>query len=430
MLRVLRELNGVRRASFVALLVTGALTSGCDDTAPGDRAAHAPNSSPTSAYQGTPADFAEIKRLLNQRADAIEHGDRAAFLAGLDPGSPELRRSQLQLFDNLQDLPVARIRYDPDDFGDNGEPVAGGDPTLRPDILEIVRLRDVDRRPVASGVDMTFVRRDGRWVLGVEKAETELTPTSSQFSRPWYGARIDVARRGPMVVVTDHGTADVADRLADLTAAELPAIDAFLGLPVDRAVLVDATSSGFAYDMNSDGLEAAAVTYPVGTPDGLHVAGWRIKVNPHHVEEYLDQKVVWRHELTHFAVRKLVRVSPVWLTEGLAEYVGWLPYRFGDLPLPRSEESLRAADRKIPGRVEFLEEPLVSYWISHAAVTVLMDARGAPGVKALIRAYAQATRGTGDPYGEWATDTVLRKVYGFGEAELARRTWATVDAQL
>jgi hypothetical protein len=376
---------------------------------------------PEPPFEGSEADFAAIARLLDRRAAAIERGDRRAFLSTLDPGNPHLRKLQLDVFSNLQDLPVVSIAYRSGDFGAAGAADVGGDdPVVRPDVVELVRLEGVDRLPVANDLDVTFVRRDGSWLLANER-DTRAGTFDEPGTRPWYGARIDVTALGRVLVVADRKPEPVTPQLAARASFHLDEISARLQVSSSRRVLIDATTTGQTRFEGAVG-EAAAVAYSVSAADGQRIAGWRIKIDPRRIRSLLDSDFLLRHELTHFVAIDLIRVSPLWVREGLAEYVSVQPYAFTDLRYRKSAaKAFRKSDPRIPGAGQFGRNPFMDYLMSHAAVTVLAGLRGIDGLKELFRTYERLSGGVADPHADWATPQALRRVYGIGPKELLRR---------
>ena len=144
-------------AVVVAILGLLAGCSGDEGSEPsGDPAAASSSGSSGTAggddepYQPTDEDRQQIRALLRTRANALEQGDRPAFLATVDPDDDKLVKQQTTLYDNLQLLPVESVSYSVDDSA--GYPTAdveGDDPVFRPLVLEQVRL-DVDERPVTQ----------------------------------------------------------------------------------------------------------------------------------------------------------------------------------------------------------------------------------------------------------------------------------------
>ncbi len=421
--------TGVQRVIPLILVRIAALSAtGCSAVRTGviHQAAAVGPSASEPPYEATPQDFAEIEKLLARRAKAIERGDRRAFLATLDPGNAFLRKSQLDLFWNLQALPLSSISYRSGDFAADDAADIGDAPEVRPDVEESVQLAGVDRRPVGNDLEMTFVRRSGRWLVGNERDTGEL---GASGTRPWYGVRIAVVQRGELVVIADQSNAALLDELASRAEFHLGDLAIRLAVPGRRAVLIDATSTGVPTALNSEGSEAAAIAYSVATPNGQQVAGWRIKINPTQVKRLVDNDWLLRHELVHFLAKDFIDAAPLWVREGLAEYAGLLPYSLDDLEWPtRTARRLRNAKIVIPQSGTWHADPSLSYPIAHAAMTVLGNARGMAGIRELIRTYktVQGNVGKLDTQPDWATPEVLRRVYGFGVPELTKRTRALI----
>ena len=393
-----------------------ASSSGSSGTAGGD----------DEPYQPTDEDRQQIRALLRTRANALEQGDRPAFLATVDPDDDKLVKQQTTLYDNLQLLPVESVSYSVDDSA--GYPTAdveGDDPVFRPLVLEQVRL-DVDERPVTNTLEDTFVQRNGAWLLGAESVPGKYRDDREPQSRPWAGpVPIAVARSGRLLVVTDRDGEVAPQSLADDIADDIRFDAEALGIPATYDVLVDATTVGDAHAMNSvDDQEAAAVTFGVGAfqPGGYsRRAGMRIKVNPDEAARVAADDQVMRHELTHFLTLERLAGAPTWIKEGLAEWTSTAPSTLSDLVVEGDAyEHVMDVRRRLPTGGRWGLDPQADYLIGRAAVTHLVDEYGAERVLALGAAYRRIP---GDDPDE-KTDGVLRKAFGISEAALVAATWA------
>lgn len=418
-------------AVVAAILV---LLDGCSgdegSEPPGDPATASSSGASATAgddehYQPTDEDRQQIRALLKTRANALERGDRQAFLATVDPADEKLVKQQSALYDNLQLLPVESVAYSVDDGA--GYPTAdvdGDDPVFRPEVIERVRL-DVDTRPVSNTLENTFVRREEGWLLGAESVPGRYRQDSEPQSRPWAGSvRISVARSGRLVVVTDLDGEVAPQSLADDIADDIRFDAEALGIAPSYDVLVDATTVGDAHEMNSvDDAEAAAVTFPVGsftTDGGGRQAGMRIKVNPDEAARVAVDDQVMRHELTHFLTLTRLAGAPTWVKEGLAEWTSTSPATLADLVVDGDAYThVMDVRHRLPTGGLWGLDPQADYLIGRAAVTHLVEEYGAARVLALGAAYRRVP---GDDPDE-KTDRVLRRAFGISEAALVEATW-------
>ncbi len=416
-------------AVVVAIVSLLAGCSGDEESEPSGSPEAASSSAPAGGddghYQPTDEDRQQIRALLKTRANALEQGDRQAFLATVDPDDAKLVEQQTTLYDNLQLLPVESVSYSVDDgAGYPTADVAGGDPVFRPEVIERVRL-DVDTRPVSNTLENTFVRRDAGWLLGAESVPGKYRQDSEPQSRPWAGSvPIAVARSGPLLVVTDRDSEVAPQSLADDIADDIRFDAEALGIAPSYDVLVDATTVGDAQPMNSvDDAEAAAVTFPVGsftTDGGGRQAGMRIKVNPDEAARVAADDQVMRHELTHFLTLERLAGAPTWIKEGLAEWTSTAPATLDDLVVDGDAyEHVMDVPHRLPTGGRWGLDPQADYLIGRAAVTHLIAEHGADAVLALGAAYRQVP---GDDPDE-KTDGVLRKAFGTSEAALVSATW-------
>ena len=392
---------------------------------------------PASAdFEATTADFTAITRLLDQRAEALNAGDRTEFDATVDPqATQEFRDLQASYFGNLQELGATRIGYDVEDVGVTPIEIEGNsDPVLAPVVTEHLLLPWTDRRPVGSDVSYTFVRRGGQWFLGAEVTDDPAHYAGKgNIGRLWAGAPLVVEHRGNIVVAVDQQQADELDDLTDRVVRDLKEVTASVDRSTHQPILVDATSSGPAVVMDpseDDELanEAAAVTFtaraygPHAMGDAYVPAGMRIKINPHDLDYLLRDDHVMRHELTHFVLEAYNGLVPLWLSEGIAEYVGYDAAPLEHVIRDNSFFTVLMSDpQELPTSGVFGLNAQKDYLVARAAATWLIDEFGMPRVLDLMDAYR---RTDGLQYRDFETPQVLRATLGITESELDHGAFA------
>jgi hypothetical protein len=422
--------SAVSSALALALALTacggGASSETAAPTSSSSRSSSASStaSSTGTRFEPTPRDFAAIRALLARQARAVRAHDEQAFLATVDPRQPTLVAQQKVLYGNLAQLDIRHLSYGVDPSALVPQKVPGGDPVLRPGVVEHLQITDTLNAPVSNPVDMTFVRRDGHWLVGAVSQPKEADHFDSPQERPWYGVPILARREGQLTVVVDRSAAESLDRLTTAIRGDIAYDAQLLGVPASYRVLVDATTNGLAYDFSSVSQEeAAAVTFGLTATDprGDHVtglAGTAVKVNPKLVDEVVNDPGVVRHELTHYLLRAYSGSSPKWLTEGVATWVQYYPDRFDQLQVPADlYDRLMHAERTLPTIGLFNTDPGVNYPVSQAAVAWLVQQGGVAKLIALMRAYRDDYQ---DVNVDALTPRLLRQVYAVTEAQVVR----------
>jgi hypothetical protein len=421
--------------ALIAIAALIGLLAGCSNEASVPRSATtspgSASSSPTGngKFQPTDEDRAAIRKLLDRRAQALEKGDRKAFMATVDPGNKVLMHQQGLVFDNLQKLPVEQVGYDVDDAsGWVPAKVKGNDPVFRPRVLEQVRL-DIDTRSVTNVVENTFVRRDGTWLLGAESVPGKYADDDAQW-RPWGGAvPIAVARTGRLIVVVDEKRADTAGDLAAEMTDYIGFVADALDVEPQYDVLVDATSVGDALSMSTlKDEQAAAVSRTVfsfGIEEGHGIAGARIVVNPEMTDRIVTDPEIMRHELTHYLTARRLAAAPSWVVEGIAEWASTAPASLDDLRIDADAlKHTLGTHHRLPTTGVWGIDPTADYLIARAAVTRIVDDYGVEKVFEMGETYRRIS---GDDPDE-KSDRVIRKVLGISKDELVRLAFADLAA--
>lgn len=305
-------------------------------SAPDDAAAADP-AAPDQPGGAAPAQSAgertaDVEALLAARATAVLTRDRAAFLAGIDPQAPAFATRQAALFDALAEVPLASWSYvvHPAD----SQPA---DPALdarygtwwAPRVVLGVALESIDADPAEADHALTFVRRGARWYVA---ADDDFAARGDRTTREIWDAGPVAVVRGVSALVLGHpGSLTQMRELATEVDAAVPRVTAVWGTGWSQrvAVVVPSDQSELATLVRTAGslnpIAALAVAGPVrgGTVRG----GDRVLVNPANLGALgaLGRRIVLTHEVTHLAARAATGpATPTWLSEGLADHVGYL----------------------------------------------------------------------------------------------------------
>ena len=349
---------------------------------------HGAGAAPQLAGKGSPvvdgpAALDRLRLMLQFRAQALLHHDRAGWLAPIDPVSGVLRARQSVVFDRVTALPVTRWGYEvvtmtaqapADDAGVYVADDAGADAGADADADAGVYVADVvltyrlsgDTRDVRRRRSLTVADRAGAWRV---VSDTDGTGDLDL----WDLGPLTVVRGSRSVAVGVGLSPSAVTALARATDAAAAAVDAVWGtawprtvvavLPRDLAGMAAAlgrdngsgggrdngsgggrdNGSGGRGDSSRDGVGgtglerlAAVTSGPLGRgdtgPDAVAGAADRIVLNPVAWSELTEvgRRVVLTHEVTHVATRATTTATPpTWLDEGFADYVG---YRSSGLP--------------------------------------------------------------------------------------------------
>lgn len=430
-----------RRRAVLPLVLVGALVAAAV-TVVAYRQRDAAPSGPAEGQRGvlaevSPAEYdaaaPDVEAFLEQRASAVRDRDRSAFLRDLDRRDPAFLAEQRRLYSNLSQLDFAEWSYELSSarhgLPDLARTYAG------PALIRVVVLRyaldGFDDRPVARPQGMTFVRRQGRWLLASTTDISARLEGGGGFTEPWETGAVVARRTDRALVITD------ADR-----AAELPAMSRAVETGIDRigrtwprrwsktAVVVVVKDSRVYASYFEPGLppdHADAVVVPLLTaapmfedaPEPVGLATSRMVLAPGSLDLATDPSLM-AHELTHLATANVSWSAPKWLVEGFAEYVAFRGWNSSslltlyDLPSGRARRSVR-----LPAEDSFYGSSAgANYRTAHLACRYIALAYGRDR---LVRLYASWDRSAGrrlDP--EVRQDRALRTVLGVGTAELER----------
>lgn len=392
---VVGQLSGVldlRLGSRSAPQVTQTAQPGNDGT---NRAG---SSVPTVDEQS--ARMAAAQVLMSARAAAVETRNKSAWMAAVDIRASAFGRRQSVAFDNLIKLPLGQFSYDTVQLA---PPLDASRARRVGPHAWVVRapgtysLAGYDRSPRSFEDTYTLVQRPGGWRLADDTDGTDGAETLQIWDLP--GLRV---LRGRSVIVI--GNAPEA-RMRDYSATADSAVRRVTGVwgkdwNAHVVILTPSTAGEFARLMlrpADEGLDqVAAITQGMIDPDE-RAKGDRVVINPKTFTalQAIGRRVVITHELTHVAVRSsTTRPVPTWLSEGLADYVG---YSGLDLPPQRVAGELLTLVREgkgptaLPTAADFdpaLTKISPSYSEAWLAVSRLVDLYGQTKVVAFYREIA------------------------------------------
>lgn len=271
-----------------------------------------------------------VQDVLNRRAAAVNVHSRAGWLATVDPQDPAFQQAQAAAFDQMQPVPFTSysLTLQPDQsFVLPAQAAAryGAAPTWTASVLLHYALPGVDPVPTARVLYATFVQRGSAWYLG---GLDDLDATGRHSAKePWDFGPVTVLQ-GAHSLVVGHAPAGLAAIQRRVETA-VPKVTGVWGTDWAQrvAVFVPSTQAELArlVDDGSDFSALAAVA--TAQPDGSGLVGDRVLINPATWQTLspLGRDVVLAHEITHVATRAYTGpLTPDWLVEGAADYVGYL----------------------------------------------------------------------------------------------------------
>jgi hypothetical protein len=248
----------------------------------------------------------------------------------------------------------------------------------------------------------TFVHRAGGWRIADDV--DGVTPVQL-----WDLPRLSVLH-GTLVTVIGNAPAARMRAYRTIADSAVRRVNAVWGGALRSRVVVvtpstDKEFAGLLARPADKGLDqVAAITQGVIEP-GQRARGDRVVINPKAFTalQPVGRRVVVTHELTHVAIRSSTTSPvPIWLTEGMADYVG---YSGLDIPRERVASQLLALVRagkgptELPTDVDFDPSRSTiapSYSASWLAVSRLVDLYGQGKVVSFYRRVASVTTaGTG-----------------------------------
>lgn len=358
--------GALRSLLFLTLVGLLSLTACSDDLPP-----------PT--YSGDAfADVGELmQRTVNARAAALREHDVARFRRTLDDGDAGLLQDQQVYYDNLEQLPIQVLRYRvlPQTIA-----VVEGTDDYWAEVVVALRLQGYDDAPVRTRDRFLFTpSASGSRMLIASTTDYDWEAEHPGNAQPWDLGAVEVEERVGVLGVFDEYTRDSASSVLDSVSSGRTDVRAIIG--DDES----STAGVIVYSLQDPTFLRGLANQTVGDPDradgltiavpidaampGMGAASYRIFLNP---RVLLEQPAVIgrlvRHELTHAMLRSRGRGAPLWMNEGLAEYVSVRSMPPAKRRLPASALSVGATATDLPGEAEFAGGEAeawyaVSWWV-------------------------------------------------------------------
>lgn len=407
------------RAALVAALLVA--SSACSLTT--DEADSAPPDAP--GYAVPPDVVAGVEQVLRRRARAVLAVDLDAF-DRVVRGSAAFRDQQRTWFGNLRQLPVGELRYTVDPAS-----LVREEDHYWVVVEEHLLLAGYDAVPVVTRDRYRFrpsARKPGRMVL-TSVSDPAWEQANDVHPQPWDLGPVEVRGGAGVLGIFDAGSLPAARRLLRSVERGIDEVAAVVPYDWSRSVVLYALSDP-AYLATIDDVPGGdpddldGVAFPVPAAPGEEtLAATRFALHPRMLERAgpgRDRLV--RHELTHVALGSRDDRAPVWLSEGLAEYVSVRAMDPAERRVP--DRAVRAAEAgfdSLPDDGAFnAEGSEANYALAWWACEYLAESFGESVLWALLD---QLGTGDADPA------SLLRDQLGLGPRVLAHRAGALIVAE-
>lgn len=386
-------------------------------------AACSDDAAPPPYSDGAFEDVAQLmQRTLNVRAAALRTRNEARFRRALDRSDAALVEQQATYFDNISQLPVGvlRLRLDADTITPED-----GTKDYWAEVVVMLRLDGYDTAAVRTRDRYRFTpSKDGTRMVVASTTDHQWEADRPGNAQPWDLGRVRVEQAVGVLGIFDEATADHADAVVEAASNGRYDVRAVVGAddsPSSSGVVVySLTDPAFLRGLagqtvgDPDRADGLTIAVPVDATDrSKGVASYRVFLNPRvlDVEPGVLGRLV-RHELTHATLGERGRGAPLWLNEGIAEYVSVRPMAPASRRLPTSALSVGAAADDLPGEVEFSGAQAeawyaVSWWVCEYVASTY-------GEQMLLELLDRLENGADQ-------DDVLPEVLGVTPAQLTQR---------
>ena len=328
---------------------------------------------------------AQIVQLLRDRGAAVAHADFRGYTTTQLPGV----LGSAPLVARLRVLPITAWQYSVDG-------ITTGIDSDQATVSATLRYRlDIDRQDVSVPVTLTLTKSANRWFVTGEKSR-------GSRRQIWEVGDLSVVRGNRSLIIgvgSPAPTTSVLRQWAAVTDAAVDGVAQVIATGWQRraVVVVPSTASLLAklLGRNPDGLSRIAAVTTAELGEAAQDSGVRgadrvwLNVGLMASLSNVGRRIVVQHELSHVATgAAATRATPLWLEEGIAEYIG---YRSSGVSLSTAArdlvENIRAGNEvgTLPQPADFAGPNLaIAYEKAHVACNFLAREYGEAG---LLRIY-------------------------------------------
>jgi hypothetical protein len=371
---------------------------------------------------------ATVQAVLDARVAALAAGDRAGWLATVDPQAPAaFKDAQGRLFDGLRSVPLETYALEARtaDTGDLA-PGAGlsarynGAPVQLPETRQRMRLQGYDTADAVDSLWLTFVQRDGRWYVG---GDTDVAALGLDTARgPWDFAPIEVRPTEHLLTIFHPAQRDRAIALSAIAEEAIATLDARWDQPWSQRIpLILPAGTDELEQLLQSTIDLdkflAFVSYGAVRDEGWVATAPRIYIQDENLGAYDRRYQVETlvHELAHAAGAPLAGpFTSAWVHEGLADWIA--------TGRSTKERKPNGSDGRLPRDYEFstgAQSKIIESYRESRSATSYLAARGGIGAPtAFFREVGSVKVGAGSP--DVQQDAALRRAVrpDFGLADL------------
>jgi hypothetical protein len=363
-----------------------------------------------------------LASVLERRAAAVVKHDEATFLADVDTADPRFVDRQRVEFQNLVALGLSTFTLTlsrAHDYEVKDQTLTRRYPAGIRQVGVTVKfaVAGVDPEPDAEPWIPTFALVNGGWRLVAEEG----AGAGSSFpfgvgGQAWEARPIVVVKTAHVVAVISKEDQEIAQHLLDLAERGMVAVAKIRPDGWPGKVLMTAVSDQKVFESYFEGstdklAQVEAVTVPRynEVPEwdrGAHFTLSRVVFNPATLGRGNDElQHTLTHEFTHVAFGpETSAATPVWLIEGMAEYVAFAGDKVTDSFISRAANRVTGSD--LPADRSFYSSA-DNYLLGWLACRLIVQKYGQPKLLALYDYFKDHTN----------VDTGFRTVLGIGHAD-------------
>lgn len=272
--------------------------------------------------------FESASTALDEQAKALMRGDEAAWLAIVDPAQPKLRTRYRTMYRSLRALGVSHFEYHTSIRpAKKGATVVGAEAAycFSLTVCPTYAVSDEWAGPPRITQKLTFRPLRGQYVIS--KLDKDVEPNHQQPT-PWENSELVFAQGKRVTVAASRSQAKHLAKVVALADKAAAIDDRFAGLVGNaqrryRVYLADDKAWKTWYGGETD-------KWIVGYAIPLNIGGSDVVLK---MSELVDDRrlmvTTLQHELGHVVtlsgVYRSRSAADLWLTEGIAEYIGWYP---------------------------------------------------------------------------------------------------------